>query len=1227
MEKKYYWFSFILLACMLSSCASFSSKINKSEKSWQKFSPGDPTDIGYSVFLVGDAGAAQNEKLNPALDALKEELKNSSPNSICLFLGDNIYPSGLPHPDDPGYAEAQSALLAQLYAVSDFKGKSYFIPGNHDWYGGMESLKRQEKFIDQVLGRKSFLPQDGCAGPVEVDLNDDITMVIIDSQWFLEDWTQHPDFNESCNIKTREDLVFEMRDIIRKNRDKYLLIALHHPLESYGIHGGYYSLRSHLFPLTDVQRSLYLPLPFIGSATQVLRKNIGKVQELNHPLYRNFIESIKNVSSGFNNIIFVSGHEHNQQLIEKNDQYYVVSGSGSKTSEVKLGPGSLYASGKPGFSRIDYYDDGRVWITFYEVDKDGNHSRAFQKELSLEKPDPANVFPEDFPIYYSGEDTIITSIYSDTTDRSGIYKSLFGEHYGILYSIDIKAPVFDLYSFREGLRPVKRGGGSQTSSLRLELPDGRQYVMRAIKKDVEKLLPKGFAKTFAFDLLEDQFMSAHPYAAFAIPGMAEAADIMHTHPELYYIPKQPGLEYFNEYYGNELYLFEERADGNRSDLKNFGYSEKIISTSDLLNELYKDKEAVVDQKAVVRARLFDILLNDWDRHDDQWRWARFIEGEKEVYRPIPRDRDQAFVKFDGWITGILNNTIPVFGQMRSFDYEIPDVKAICHNARWFDRSFLNALSWEDWQQEAEHLMLTLTPEAIRSSVMAWPDEIFDLTGEEVIHKLISRLKKLDIYAREYYNFLNQTVDIPGTEDRDTFTLETLDNNALSVRLTSEGSLKYYRVFDSEITKEIRLYGRSAEDVFLVNSSIASGIKIYLMGGPGEDTYTSSRPARLVDKVVIRENKEENNYFLPQAKIITSNKPKYYTYNRNAFQYNYHLIYPNLSFTPDDGVMLGVNLNYVKHGFMKWPYSSSHNISGSIGLASSSYRFHYSGAFTSIVGERDLLVDLDVFSPQYVTNFFGFGNETTITNSNRDFYRIRNQLFSLKLNLQRRYQNGGFLQYGLLGETRKVLFKENAFISEDPVYLPYFEFQTFVGGNLRYIYSNIDIKHNPTRGLKFIAGTVAKFRPNKTSQKFFRFSTELTIYQELLDARRIVLGLRSGYEVQFGETDFYQVITLGGDSQIRGYRNERFAGQGSFYVNSDLRIRLGEKSNYFIPFIYGINMGFDMGRVWIKEEVSSTWHKSYGGGVWLSPFDFTTLTINYFVGDDEGRYTVGLGFFF
>ena len=97
----------------------------------------------------------------------------------------------------------------------------------------------------------------------------------------------------------------------------------------------------------------------------------------------------------------------------------------------------------------------------------------------------------------------------------------------------------------------------------------------------------------------------------------------------------------------------------------------------LLKNLQKDEKYTVDENEYIKARLFDMLIGDWDRHYDQWRWGEYKEGDKIIYKPIPRDRDQAFTKYDGALLSILMN-IPALRHMQTFKDKIKNVK-------WFNR--------------------------------------------------------------------------------------------------------------------------------------------------------------------------------------------------------------------------------------------------------------------------------------------------------------------------------------------------------------------------------------------------------------------------------------------------------------------------------------------------------------------------------------------------------------
>ena len=72
-----------------------------------------------------------------------------------------------------------------------------------------------------------------------------------------------------------------------------------------------------------------------------------------------------------------------------------------------------------------------------------------------------------------------------------------------------------------------------------------------------------------------------------------------------------------------------------------------------------------------------MLIGDWDRHEDQWRWALFEkEDGTEICKPIPRDRDQAFSKYDGTMISFLTRAIPGLRKMQTYGEDLRSVKMV-----------------------------------------------------------------------------------------------------------------------------------------------------------------------------------------------------------------------------------------------------------------------------------------------------------------------------------------------------------------------------------------------------------------------------------------------------------------------------------------------------------------------------------------------------------------------
>ena len=187
--------------------------------------------------------------------------------------------------------------------------------------------------------------------------------------------------------------------------------------------------------------------------------------------------------------------------------------------------------------------------------------------------------------------------------------------------------------------------------------------------------------------------------------------------------------------------------------------------------------------------------------------------------------------------------------------------------------------------------------------------------------------------------------------------------------------------------------------------------------------------------------------------------------------------------------------------------------------------------------------------------------------------------------------------------------------------------TFGGLYLEYNIRNVNKNSNPSRGIDLGLYASPRIRFSNIDQQVIKYRAHLTLYQEILDNHRLYLATRIGLKHLSGNIDLFQNAVLGGAEDLRGLRNNRFTGRTVVYINTDLRTRLGSLKIGGLPISYGVNIGFDRGRIWYDEETSNIWRNNFSGGLWFSPLDLAVLSFSMTQGIGENRITAGLGFFF
>lgn len=1202
--------------------------------------PGDATRT-YQVFLLGNTGSPSPGDLGSTLEVLRRKLEAAGQNSAVVFLGDQLYGGGMPDSGAVGRAEAERHLMPLLEAVKDHPGKVLFIPGDKDWgkadQGGWKALTRQETFIEQYLDRGNvFVPDNGFPGPHEVRLTRDIRLIALNTEWLLTEGPRATGEAKDYDAEEEGDVYVALQDLIRKRSNRDLIIVGHHPLYSNGRYGGHYPGSAHLFPLTTVWQDAYVPLPVLGTLFLSFRRNIGSEEHFSHARNAWMRHALESILIEHEDFVYASAHDFSLQHFETKAlnfaQDFIVSGSAARSEHVAEGHDAEFTSREKGLVALSYYSDGSVWMDIWAAEEGGVGRLLYEK--NLREPSLATAEPEvltdgaDYPDY---TDSTIVIVPEPGYEAGALHRFLLGSNHRDIWTMPIEVPYIDLGKEAGGLTPIKRGGGLQSISIRMQGADGKQYVLRSINKNRARALQEELRNSVVAPIVQDMLSYSHPLGAFIIPKLADAVGVYHTNPRLVYVPSDPRLGSYRGLVGGTLMLFEERPDDDMSSAPSFGNAPDVIGTPEMFRNVTRDNDDRVDQRALARARLFDLWLSDWDRHKDQWRWAVFDDpdGKGDLYRPIPRDRDQAFSLFDLGLAPLVRPFLQIQGFRKSYG----TISALATKGMELDHQFLNELDRDDWREIAERMQTGLTDAVIDDAMRDWPEPVFAHHGEQMIEIGKVRRDHLPEAADAFYRIHARTVDVVGSNKHERFEVTRLGEDQTQVvvyKTSKDGEILqeiYRRTFRRKDTREINLYGLGGNDQFVVTGQVRKAIKVHAVGGTGHDSFVDQSSGK---KIHFYDSEDEQNTWQPAPKtaIHQSNNPQDNTYVR-VFQFDrtYPLALP--SYNSDDGLILIGGAIQFKQGFQKTPFARQHLVLMSFATERQAFGFQYTGRFTSVFGDWDLGLRADVFGKENVTNFFGLGNETEDNGGNIGIFRTRLGRSSFAVPLLRTYESGLALEIApkleiaqLDEEETELLALRQAGLSE-----PTSDSQWYTGLSSGITFSYKDDLDNPRQGYAWSADLDLNLGVRNAPDHYATLASALTLYTSLPTERQVTLALRVGGAHNIGTFPYYGANTLGGKLNLRGFRSTRFSGRSSFYTNAELRMDLFSLKSNILPGRLGLLGFLDNGRVWTDEESSRTWHQGYGTGLWYNAVDQFILWFT--AGQSvEGTYVLGgVGFFF
>lgn len=1244
-------FVLIFLFFLLASCSQSLLYVNPEEENAPERPIPPKEDLIYQTFLIGDAGEASLKVQEPVLKLFETFLENAGEHSAAVFLGDNIYESGLPDSTHPDRKLYEGRIIELMKTVEDFKGRVVFMPGNHDWANGgpegLERVLRQEEFVENYLNRGNvFLPDNGFPGPVSVKLLDkdddprlreDIRLIVLDTQWWLHRYEKPYGDTGKYDLFDAGDFLTELDDVLKKQRNDYLMIAAHHPLITHDNHGGYLPPSTHLKP------------PVFGSLYMLYRRIFGFRQDLIHYDYKEMAEALQELfgATELEDMIYVAGHSHglqyHRQVGRRVNHHYIVSGAGSKKSYIAHGRGAEFAYGSSGFVIVQYYADGSGWMEAWAPEGDGSDGTLLyrtQLKPPFEEALSDEAIAESIPDIDYSDSTVTVAANPWYDGKSRLVEWLIGKHNRKYWSVESEFPLFDITEMEGGLTPVRIGGKGQSTTIHLEREDGRDYVLRSVDKRAGRTWNENLRKTIALDVAQDQFSIINPYAALVIPDLADAAGVYHTNPKIYYVPDDAHLGMYTDEISGELALFEERPNGDMRDVESVGFSEEVLSSVELLRELDNDIDHRVDQKEFARARLLDMLLADWDRHADQWRWASFEPDDEKgkIYKPIPRDRDIAMMRMTGLLPSAARILGPFF-QYQNFSENYGNLKGLNYNSLELTRRFTNQVRKSEWLEIARDIKRSLTDEVIEEAVREYPDPVFEKYGDETIRILKARRDKLPEVAERYYDLISGVVSIPGSNKRELFEVTLLNDEKLRVKvykLSGKCELRelyFDRIFSVDETDELRLYGMGGDDRFQLNGVSSNPTTIRIVGGSGKDEYIDEtnrhgfrRTVRIYDTLEGNEIESGDNSKLELADITDNVRYNY----RSDFRWNTVLTGLFFDYNSKEGVFFGGGPEVTRHGFRKHP-ASRHFLRANYAPATGAANILYDGAWylqNNATGTKRAELDAAFLFPKSYKNFFGLGNETTLEDRSLNYYRARLYQYSV----EPRYiveRNIMQLFSGVRFRATNVDEDPDNIVSDPAQGIPPGDFkeQLFGGLSAGIILSDLDNNGNPQHGFRLSAEGDLNIGILNTSENFSRIQSEFELYFSPETSSQVTFANRVGVAHNIGDFPFYETNAIGGTTNLRGFNSRRFSGRSALFNNTELRLELFDFYRYLLGGKVGINGFFDTGRVWTDGESSTVWHKGYGGGVWLNAFD--SLLINAAVGfsKEDTIFTVKTGFLF
>lgn len=785
----------------------------------------------------------------------------------------------------------------------------------------------------------------------------------------------------------------------------------------------------------------------------------------------------------------------------------------------------------------------------------------------------------------------------------GFHRFLLGGHYRRVWAAPIRVPVLNLRSYAGGLTPQERGGGAQTQSLQLEAADGREFRFRSLDKDPTQKLPRHLRTATIRRLVRDQTSALHPGGALAAAAFAEALGIPQPAPVLVVLPDDPALGEFRAEFGGMLGTLELHPEEGKNGAPGFAGFRDVLDTDKLVPRLNASPDDRVDSREYLTARLLDLFLNDWDRHQGNWRWGTRDAHAPRRWTAIPRDRDQVFAWYGGVLLGVVRLGDP---RLIPFTDDYP-LGGLTQNGAELDRRILAELDRTAWSAIAREVQARLTDSMIAAALARMPAPYRELTEGELTKKLRYRRERLPQAALAYYGQLARVVDVHGTDEAEQLRVEHAADGTVAVTLerrTAGPEPHYRRRFVPAETREVRVYLHGGHDTVTASGDRHARITVRVIAGKGSDTLPASSHGLRAYPL------PGDSSWHPPDSMVNAGLDRRPWLGRGTVRTpppadRGRQFAPGFrtAYTSGLGLTIGAEAALVGYGFRARPYRSRVFAEVSHATAIGASRVQI-GA--ELVREASPLFGTITASASGLERpwFFGFGNTSTLT-APIDAYRTAQRQYRVSL------AAGG---RGATWEATAGPFLRHTRTDAPELAVPAYgrgtgEY-TDLGFGARLDLQTADLR----RGVRLSAGGMIV--PGVWDAPGTSASLRASVSAHLAPLLPLapVLAFRAGGARSFGSYPWFDAPSVGGEATLRGFDLGRFTGDGAVFAGAELRARLFRFS-LGLPGEAGFLAATDVGRVWLDGEASDRWHSSVAGGIWVSVID-RAATLSATLADGE-----------